>query len=165
MNVWHGSRRRRGEAEPLLGRGVPFTQPQLHRRNRFFLLDLLFSSKVFVVNSACLNSLLSIPRMLGGVIYFLTPRYSLSYVACRIFQINNPDATRRLSRPSFASLAPLVSEPLTDNYAGAWAKTHLSNRQGLFGQQSENQLELGGPSDLLALSQNFGWFSVACVGE
>lgn len=68
-------------------------------------------------------------------------------------------SARRLSRPSFASLAPLVSEPLIDNYAGAWAKTHLSNRQGLFGQQSENQLELGGPSDLLALSQNFGYVS------
>ncbi|KAM7534447.1 hypothetical protein Aperf_G00000109658 [Anoplocephala perfoliata] len=63
---------------------------------------------------------------------------------------------RRLSRPSFVSLPPLVSEPLRDNYAGAWAKTHLTNRRGLFGEQSENQSELGGPSDLLALSQNFG---------
>nr|CUU98001.1 hypothetical transcript [Hymenolepis microstoma] len=78
---------------------------------------------------------------------------------CKIVELDHRvfyAPARRLSRPSFVSLAPLVAEPLVDIHAGPWAKTHLANRQGLFGHLPESQLELGGPSDLLALSQNFG---------
>lgn len=50
----------------------------------------------------------------------------------------------------------MEAEPLTDNYAGFWAKSQLDNCCHLLGHQTENQLTLGGPCDLLSLPQNFG---------